>query len=96
VSAAEKTGSGRIIRYGFYRAKSGKRRRYRCVECGMTFSSTKGTPYYRLRHRRASFDTVVALRVEGISISATARVEGIAWNTVARWAREGGGHLPPF
>ena len=28
---------------------------------------------------------VVALRVEGVSISAIARVEGIAWNTVARW-----------
>ena len=51
----------------------------------MTFSSTKGTPYYRLQHRRANFDTVVALRVEGVSISAIARVEGIAWNTVACW-----------
>ena len=80
-----KVGSGGIIRYGFYRTRSGKRRRYRCVECGKTFSSTKGTPYYRLQHRRATFDTVVALRVEGVSISAIARVEGIAWNTVARW-----------
>ena len=51
----------------------------------MTFSSTKGTPYYRQKHRRATFDTVVALRVEGVSISAIARVEGITWNTVARW-----------
>ena len=49
------------------------------------FSSTKGTPYYRLQHRRARFDAVVALRVEGVSLSAIARVEGIAWNTVARW-----------
>ena len=31
------------------------------------------------------FDTVVALRVEGVSISAIARVEGLAWNTVAGW-----------
>ena len=46
---------------------------------------SKGTPYYRLQHRRATFDTVVALRVEGVSISAIARIEGIAWNTVARW-----------
>ena len=48
-------------------------------------SSTKSTPYYRLHHRRATFDAVVALRVEGASISAIARIEGIAWNTVARW-----------
>ena len=74
-----------IIHYGFYRTTAGKRRRYRCVECGQTFSSTKGTPYYRLQHRRVMFDTVVALRVEGVSISAIARVEGLAWNTVAGW-----------
>ena len=74
-----------IIRYGFYRTTAGKRRRYRCVGCGKTFSSTKGTPYYRLQHRRATFDTVVALRVEGVSLSAIARIEGLAWNTVARW-----------
>jgi len=80
-----KAGSGSIIRHGFYRTRSGKRRRYRCVECEKTFCSTKGTPYYRLQHPRATFDTVVALRVEGVSISAIARTEGIAWNTVARW-----------
>ena len=57
--------STRIIRYGFYRTTAGKRRRYRCVGCGQTFSSTKGTPYYRLQHRRTTFDTVVTLRVEG-------------------------------
>ena len=81
----EKVGSGNVVRHGFYRTRSGKRRRYRCVECEKTFSSTKGTPYYRLQHRRATFDAVVALRVEGVSISAVARVEGLAWNTVARW-----------
>ena len=80
-----RVGSGNIVRHGFYRTRSGRRRRYRRVRCGKTFSSTKGTPYYRLQHRRATFDTVVALRVEGVSISAIARVEGIAWNTVARW-----------
>lgn len=75
----------RIIRYGFYRTTAGKRRRYRCVGCGQTFSTTKGTPYYRLQHRRTTFDTVVTLRVEGASLSAIARTERLAWNTVARW-----------
>ena len=77
--------SRRIIRYGFYRTTAGKRRRYRCVGCGPTFSTTKGTPYYRLQHRRTTFDTFVTLRVESVSLSAIARVEGLAWNTVARW-----------
>ncbi len=58
-----KVSSGNIVRHGFYRTRSGKRRRYRCGECGKTFSSTKGTPYYRLQHRRATFDVVIALRV---------------------------------
>ena len=78
-------GSRSIIHNGFYRTRSGKRRRYRCGECGKTFSSTKGTPYYRLQHRRATFDGVIALRVEGVSISSISRIKGIAWNTVARW-----------
>ena len=77
--------SRRIIRYGFYRTTAGKRRRYRCVGCGQTFSSTRGTLYYRLQHRRTTFDTVVTLRVEGVSLSAIARIERLAWNTVARW-----------
>ena len=74
-----------IIRYGFYRTTAGKRRRYRCIGCGQTFSTTKGTPYDRLQHRRATFDSVVTLRVEGVSLSAIARIERLAWNTVARW-----------
>ena len=77
--------SSHIIRYGFYRTTAGKRRRYRCVGCGQAFSTTKGTPYYRLQHRRTTFDTVVTLRVEGVSLSAIARIERLAWNTVARW-----------
>ena len=80
-----KVGSRSIIHNGFYRTRFGKRRRYRCGECGKTFSSTKGTPYYRLQHRRATFDGVIALRVEGVSISSISRIKGIAWNTVARW-----------
>ena len=74
-----------IIRYGFYSTTAGKRRRYRCIGCGQTFSTTKGTPSYRLQHRRATFDSVVTLRVEGVSLSAIARIERLAWNTVARW-----------
>ena len=44
-----------------------------------------GTPYYRLQHRRATFDEVASLSVEGLNKSAIARVNGIGWNTVARW-----------
>ena len=85
MSVARRLESRHIIRYGFYRTTAWKRRRYRCVRCGHTFSTTKGTLYYRLQHRRTTVDTVVALRVEGVSLSAIARIERLAWNTVARW-----------
>jgi transposase-like protein/IS1 family transposase len=78
-------GTGSIIRYGFYKTKWGKRCRYRCQTCGKTFCSNSGTPYHRLQHRRATFDEVATLSVEGLNKSAIARVKRIAWNTVHRW-----------
>src|SRR5215470_11764127 len=79
------TVSGKVIRFGFYQTRWGKRRRYRCQTCEKTFCSNTGTPYYRLQHRRGTFDHVVALSVEGLNKSAIARVERIGWNTVDRW-----------
>ena len=76
---------GAIVRHGFYTTRWGKRRRYQCQTCGKTFCSTNGTPYYRLQHRRATFDEVATLSVEGVNKSAIARVKGISWNTVHRW-----------
>src|SRR5262245_34562977 len=84
-SLSGKSAVGHIIRYGFYRTKVGKRRRYQCQICGKTFCSTCGTPYYRLQHRRATFDGVASLSVEGVNKSAIARVKRLAWNTVHRW-----------
>ena len=80
----------RVIRHGFYRTRSGRRRRYRCQACGRTFSSTSGTPYHRLQHRRSTFDEVAALSVEGVSKSAIARAKRLAWNTVDRWIEKAG------
>ena len=78
-------GAGNIIRHGCYKTNWGMCRRYRCRICGKTFCSNMGTPYYRLQHRRATFDEVAALSVEGLNKSAIARVKRIAWNTVDRW-----------
>src|SRR5262249_19342103 len=75
----------KVIRYGFYTTRWGKRRRYQCQTCGKTFSSTTATPYYRLQHRRARFDRVASLSVEGLNKSAIARVNRLSWNTVHRW-----------
>ena len=56
-------GSRTIIHNGFYRTRSGKRRRYRCGECGKTFSSDErhallpsptSKSYFRWGHRSQS------------------------------------------
>src|SRR5437867_12204358 len=73
---ARKASSGNIIGHGFYRADRGRRRRYRC-SC-KTFCPNTGTPYHRL-YRRATFDEVAALSVEGLNKSAIARVKRISW-----------------
>jgi transposase-like protein len=88
--------SGAIICHGFYTTRCGKRRRYRCQSCGKTFCSTSGTPYYRLQHRRATFDEVAALSVEGLNKSAIAQVKRVAWNTVHRWLERAAGWCRRF
>lgn len=85
-SGSDKAGS--IIRYGFYKTKRGRQRRYRCRICGKTFCSNSGTPYHRIQHRRATFDEVAALSVEGLNKSAIARVKQIARNTVHRCSKK--------
>ena len=66
-SRSRKSAARSIIRHGFYKTRWGKRRRYQCRTCGKTFCSTTKTPYYRLQHRRATFDEVATWSVEGMS-----------------------------
>jgi transposase-like protein len=87
---------GAIIRHGFYTTRSGKRRRYQCQSCGKTFCSTTRTPYYRIQHRRAVFDEVASLSVEGLNKSAIARVKRVTWNTVHRWLEKAAGWCRRF
>src|SRR6266851_5903594 len=74
-----------IVCHGWFTTKSGRRRRYRCKSCGATFSTNTGSAYSGLRCSRKAFDQVASLRVEGVSLSATARVTGHSRNTITRW-----------
>ena len=74
-----------IVGHGSFLTKSGRRRRYCCKVCGGTCSTNAGTAYSGLRCTRREFDQVAGMRVEGVSISATARLTGRFRNTVARW-----------
>ena len=74
-----------IVGYGSFATKSGRRQRYRCTVCRGTLSTNAGTAYSGLRCTRREFHQVTSLRVEGVSIAATARVTGRSRNTIARW-----------
>ena len=74
-----------IVGHGLFPTKWGRRWRYRCTVCGGTVSTHTGTAYSGLRCARREFDQVASLRVEGVSMSATARVTGHARHTIARW-----------
>ena len=74
-----------IVCHGWFTTTSGRRWRYRCKSCGATRSTNTGTAYSGLRCSRKAFDQVATLRVEGVSLSATARVMGHSRNTIARW-----------
>ena len=74
-----------VVGHGWFVTTSGRRRRYRCTVCGGTLSTNTGTAYRGLRCSRREFDQVASLRVEGVSISATARVTGHSRTTIARW-----------
>ena len=89
-------GKGNIIRHSFYTTTQGRRRRFRCKQCGQTFSSTHGTPYYRLHKPRSLFDEVVRMCVHGLAISTMARIKRIAWSTVARWLESAAAHAARF
>src|SRR5215470_6680576 len=90
-----KTAAERIIRHGFYKTRWGKRRRYQCRICGKTFCSTTATPYHRLQHRRATFEEVAALSLEGLNKSAIARVQTDRMEHSASLARKSGCLVSP-
>ena len=77
-----------IVGYGSFATNSGRRQRYRCTVCRGTVSTNTGTAYSGLRCTRREFEQVASLRVEGVSLSATARVTGHSRNTVARWLEQ--------
>ena len=74
-----------VVRFGFYHLKRGRRRRFCCRTCGHTFTRTTDTLYHRLRYSQLRLERVAAMRVEGMSRAAIARVEALDPHTVDRW-----------
>ena len=77
--------SAKVVGHGFFRVRCGRRRRYRCLCCGRTFSRRTNTAVFGLWCSSRVFERVAHLSVEGMSRAAIARVEDIAWHTADRW-----------
>jgi transposase-like protein len=67
-----------------------KKKRYRCNVCGHAFSQTKGTPFYRLHHKRELFTTVVKLLAKDCPRQAIVFAFGLDERTVADWEARAG------
>ena len=78
-----------IVKYG--QTKAG-RQRYKCKTCGVTFTETKGTLFYRRRTPTDEIISTLALIAEGSRISSLARAQGHKEDTISAWLREAGTH----
>src|SRR5579864_5799871 len=85
-SARGKIGAGNI------HVHSHKEGRYRCSVCGKTFSATRGTASYRLKHGQETFTTVVTLLAYGCPVQAVVAAFGLDERTVASWLSRSGEH----
>jgi transposase-like protein len=70
---------------GNIRIHSRRDQRYKCTECGQTFTQTKGTPFYRLRHPQELVVWVVTLLAHGCPPQAIVAAFGLDERTVAAW-----------
>lgn len=66
--------------------------RYKCKECGQTFTATKGTPFYRLRHEQELVVRVVTLLAHGCPPQAIVAAFGLDERTVSDWQQRASAH----
>lgn len=86
----------RVVRHSLFKTAHGTRQRWRCKDCGRTFTARSETPYHRLRSSAARFDRVVQLSMEGSSKAAIARIERVSSSTVSRWLERAAGYARRF
>jgi len=71
---------------------SQKEKRYMCAVCDETFTTTKGTIFYRLRTEPKTVLLVIALLAYGCPIQAIVRAFGFDERTVRDWWKRAGKH----
>ena len=75
---------------------SQKDQRYICNECEQTFTTTKGTIFYRLHTEPKTVMLVIALLAYGCSIQAVVHAFGLDERTVRDWWKRAGKHCQKF
>ena len=71
---------------------SQKEKRCLCNVCEQTFSVTKGTIFYRLRHAPELVMQVITLLAYGCPVPAIVKAFGLDERTVCDWHRRAGQH----
>ena len=72
---------------GSYKTKNGRKRRYKCTDCGPTFSRNTNMVYEGIHGSRKEFDQACQLSVDGVNKAAIVRALKRSWNTIDRWLR---------
>jgi transposase-like protein len=85
-SARGKVGEGNITIH------SPKEGRFKCKQCGKTFSRTTGTPLYGLKKASDVFVMVVTLLAYGCPVQAIVAAFGLDERTVKEWFMRSGQH----
>lgn len=80
--------SAEVIKHGH---KAGHQR-FRCRSCGKTFTSTYGTPLYRLHTPAAEVALALLIVMRRGSLSAAEEITGHKYETIGTWLRRASTH----
>ena len=70
--------------------------RYLCKTCNKSFTATKGTMFYRIRHSKEEVVECMAMLGDRSSLAAIHRVKGIKEETVCKWLEKAVAHVEQF
>ena len=83
-SARGEEGKGNI------KIHSQKQKRYKCKECGKTFTESKGTVFYRMKYEEEIITKVITLIAYGCPLQAIVEAFEIDERTVSNWRERAG------
>src|SRR5437660_10877804 len=70
--------------------------RYLCRTCNKSFTATKGTMFYRIRHSEEEVVDCMYMLGDRNSLAAIHRIKGIKEETVVKWLEKASAHVKQF